>query len=51
VKVLLDENFRLGLFRILHLDGLPAEHIITLGWRGHPTRGFANGFKTITCCS
>ncbi len=32
--VLLDENFPLGLLRSLHNDGLSAEHIITLGWRG-----------------
>lgn len=34
MKVLLDENFPLGLLRILHADGLPAEHIITLEIRG-----------------
>jgi len=34
VKVLLDENFPLGLVRRLQADGLVAEHIITLGWRG-----------------
>jgi hypothetical protein len=34
VKVLLDENFPLGLLRELHADGFAAEHIITLGWRG-----------------
>lgn len=32
--VLLDENFPLGLLRSLQNDGLSAEHIITLGWRG-----------------
>lgn len=31
-----DENFPLGLLRRLHADGLAAEHIITLGWRGAP---------------
>jgi hypothetical protein len=36
VKVLLDENFPLGLLRRLHADGFAAEHIITLGWRGAP---------------
>jgi hypothetical protein len=36
VRVLLDENFPLGLLRRLHLDGFAAEHIITLGWRGAP---------------
>jgi hypothetical protein len=34
VKVLLDENFPLGLVRALRADGLHAEHIITIGWRG-----------------
>lgn len=34
MKVLLDENFPLGLVRILQSDGLDVEHIITLGWRG-----------------
>jgi Domain of unknown function (DUF5615) len=34
VIVLLDENFPMGLLRSLHNDGLSAEHIITLGWRG-----------------
>ena len=34
MKVLLDENFPLGLLRRLHADGFAAEHIITLGWRG-----------------
>lgn len=32
--VLLDENFPLGLVRVLEGDGLQVEHIITLGWRG-----------------
>ena len=32
--VLLDENFPLGLLRSLQNDGLSAQHIITLGWRG-----------------
>lgn len=32
--VLLDENFPLGLIRSLQNDGLSAQHIITLGWRG-----------------
>ena len=36
MKVLLDENFPLGLLRRLHADGFAAEHIITLGWRGAP---------------
>jgi hypothetical protein len=34
VKVLLDENFPLGLVRVLQADGLQVEHIITLNWRG-----------------
>jgi hypothetical protein len=34
VNVLLDENFPLGLLRGLRADGLRADHIITLGWRG-----------------
>jgi predicted nuclease of predicted toxin-antitoxin system len=36
VKVLLDENFPLGLLRRLRANGFAAEHIITLGWRGAP---------------
>jgi predicted nuclease of predicted toxin-antitoxin system len=34
VKVLLDENFPLGLVSVLQGDGLEVDHIITLGWRG-----------------
>jgi hypothetical protein len=34
VKVLLDENFPLGLVRTLQADGVAADHIITLGIRG-----------------
>lgn len=34
MKVLLDENFPLGLVRVLEADGVHVEHIITLGWRG-----------------
>ena len=34
MKVLLDENFPLGLLRVLQADGLQVEHIITLNWRG-----------------
>ena len=34
MKVLLDENFPLGLVRALQGDGLHVDHIITLGWRG-----------------
>jgi predicted nuclease of predicted toxin-antitoxin system len=34
VKVLLDENFPLGLVRVLRADGLEVDHIITLAWRG-----------------
>jgi predicted nuclease of predicted toxin-antitoxin system len=36
VKILLDENFPLALFRTLRADGQDVEHIITLGWRGAP---------------
>lgn len=32
--ILLDENFPLGLLKRLQADGLVADHIITLGWRG-----------------
>ena len=32
--IVLDENFPLGLVRVLEADGLDVEHIITLGWRG-----------------
>ena len=41
MKVLLDENFPLGLVRALEADGLQVDHIITLGWRG-PLIPFAN---------
>jgi len=34
VKVLLDENFPLGLLRALRADGIAADHVITLEWRG-----------------
>jgi hypothetical protein len=34
VKILLDENFPLGLVRALQADGLEVDHIITLGIRG-----------------
>ena len=34
MTVLLDENFPLGLVRVLEADGLKVEHIITLAWRG-----------------
>ena len=34
MKVLLDENFPLGLVPVLQADGLQVEHVITLGWRG-----------------
>ena len=34
MTILLDENFPLGLVRVLEGDGLELEHIITLGWRG-----------------
>lgn len=33
MKVLLDENFPLGLIRVLQADGLQVEHIIMLNWR------------------
>jgi predicted nuclease of predicted toxin-antitoxin system len=36
VKVLLDENFPLGLLRTLRADGVHTDHVITLGWRGIP---------------
>jgi hypothetical protein len=36
VRLLLDENFPLGLVRVLQQDGHDVEHIITLGWRGAP---------------
>jgi uncharacterized DUF497 family protein len=39
VKVLLDENFPLGLLRRLHADGLAAEHVITIGSRGLAING------------
>jgi hypothetical protein len=34
VKVLLDENFPLGLLRTLRANGVQADHVITLNWRG-----------------
>lgn len=34
MKILLDENFPLGLLARLQADGFAAEHIITIGWRG-----------------
>lgn len=34
MKVLLDENFPLGLVPVLQADGLQVEHVITLEWRG-----------------
>jgi hypothetical protein len=36
LKVVLDENFPLGLYRSLKADGEEVDHIITLGWRGAP---------------
>jgi hypothetical protein len=38
LKILLDENFPLALYRRLIADGEDVEHIITLGWRGAPDR-------------
>jgi hypothetical protein len=40
VKILLDENFPLQLYRRLRLSGYDAEHIITLGQRGIPDSAF-----------
>lgn len=34
MKILLDENFPLGLLHALRAEGFTADHIITLGWRG-----------------
>ena len=34
MKILLDENFPLGLVRALQADALDVDHIITLGIRG-----------------
>jgi hypothetical protein len=34
VRILLDENFPLGLERHLKNDGYEVEHVITIGWRG-----------------
>ena len=34
MKILLDENFPLALYRSLKSDGQDVDHIITLGWRG-----------------
>ena len=38
MKVLLDENFPLGLVRVLQADGVQVEHIITMDWRGASDR-------------
>ena len=38
MRILLDENFPLGLLRALRADGRTADHIITLGWRGASDR-------------
>jgi hypothetical protein len=38
LKILLDENFPLALYRRLTAEGEDAEHIITLGWRGASDR-------------
>jgi len=34
VRVLLDENFPLGLLHRLRAEGIDADHVITLNWRG-----------------
>ena len=34
MRFLLDENFPLSLIHALRAEGLTADHIITLGWRG-----------------
>ncbi len=34
MRILLDENFPLGLLRGLRADGFEADHIITIDWRG-----------------
>lgn len=34
MRILLDENFPLGLVRALEADGLDVDHIVTLGVRG-----------------
>ena len=36
MKLLLDENFPLALYRSLKTGGEDVDHIITLGWRGAP---------------
>ena len=38
MKVLLDENFPLGLFHRLRAQGIDVDHVITLGWRGASDR-------------
>jgi hypothetical protein len=38
VKVLLDENFPLGLLHRLRAQGIDADHVITLKWRGASDR-------------
>ena len=34
MRVLLDENFPLGLLHRLRAEGIDADHVITLNWRG-----------------
>ena len=36
MRILLDENFPLGLVPVLQAEGLEVDHIITFGWRGAP---------------
>jgi hypothetical protein len=43
VKVLLDENFPLPLYRRLREKGYDAEHVIVLGQRGMPDAALRKG--------
>ena len=44
MKILLDENFPLALYRRLTADGEDVDHIITLGWRGASDRRIRDRF-------
>ena len=52
MRILLDENFPIQLYRRLQESGHAAEHIIALGLRGISDEQFAGGWRsTPTCCS
>ena len=51
MNILLDENFPLGLVRVLQQDGHNVEHIITLGWRGAPDERIRERLQDPICFS